>query len=535
MNHLIARQLFELKTGSSRNAFRLQHELSGLFWRAVAPELERIFDRLAPPDSLIRIDKLEIDLGQLSEEDLLDGKFLPHLSRLLEEAVSKAIREQRRGIQRLSLTEGHFEQWLRFLENGFLLWDGRRPEQDWLKGVKDWLAQSGPAVERLHRLAKHNRQAFQRLVLQHSPEFLVAIAELFTGHKQSVLAEASREWQKLPDLSPALLAAIPIAGARRRELLFWERVIWMAIIRRQKISAAQLVERTMADLVAPLRWPAVSQALKEQPEGFDQLTATFEILGKRQSRLSQKEEGQAKKRKAKGPEAGPEKQFEEKAELPDATEAPKEHSKSQPPVVEKGAEPADEVSGPEWGEQAWQLEEGAGPPVEPLPEGTEIFIPNAGIILLHSFLVRFFDVLELLEGSDFQSEETRQKAIHLLHFLATGEESMPEYQLVLPKFLCGMPLNLPLSHQAQFSEEEKEECEGLLEAVIRNWGALGDVSIDSLREGFLQRQGKLSKRDTGWLLQVEQQTLDILLDKLPWGIGIVKLPWMEELLRVEWR
>jgi hypothetical protein len=50
----------------------------------------------------------------------------------------------------------------------------------------------------------------------------------------------------------------------------------------------------------------------------------------------------------------------------------------------------------------------------------------------------------------------------------------------------------------------------------------------------LQRAGKLSRVDDGWLLQIEQKGVDVLLSYLPWGIGLIKLPWMTELLYVEW-
>ena len=57
------------------------------------------------------------------------------------------------------------------------------------------------------------------------------------------------------------------------------------------------------------------------------------------------------------------------------------------------------------------------------------------------------------------------------------------------------------------------------------------------RDGeFLTRAGQLSVDAEGdWLLRVEPRTVDILLDQLPWGISMIKLPWMSRLMRVEWR
>ncbi|HRF39189.1 MAG TPA: contractile injection system tape measure protein, partial [Saprospiraceae bacterium] len=71
--------------------------------------------------------------------------------------------------------------------------------------------------------------------------------------------------------------------------------------------------------------------------------------------------------------------------------------------------------------------------------------------------------------------------------------------------------------------------------AIDNWGALGSTSPDGLRGNFLVRDGKLTRTDLGRLLQVEAQSYDLLLDRLPWGINMVKLPWMEDMLFVEWR
>ena len=78
--------------------------------------------------------------------------------------------------------------------------------------------------------------------------------------------------------------------------------------------------------------------------------------------------------------------------------------------------------------------------------------------------------------------------------------------------------------------------DALLEAVVRHWDALGSTSVEGLRASFLARAGKLSERADGdYLLQVEAQSFDILLDRLPWSVSIVELPWMERQLWVEWR
>ena len=87
----------------------------------------------------------------------------------------------------------------------------------------------------------------------------------------------------------------------------------------------------------------------------------------------------------------------------------------------------------------------------------------------------------------------------------------------------------------ELTAEEEEEATALLTAVIRHWDALGDTSIDGLRGTFLVRPGKLTQRGLDSVLLVEGRSFDILLDRLPWGIGMIQLPWMEKMLWVEWR
>jgi hypothetical protein len=55
-----------------------------------------------------------------------------------------------------------------------------------------------------------------------------------------------------------------------------------------------------------------------------------------------------------------------------------------------------------------------------------------------------------------------------------------------------------------------------------------------LRGSFLVRKGILSTRDGAWLLRVERQPQDVLLERLPWTMQWARLPWMQAPMRVEW-
>jgi len=160
------------------------------------------------------------------------------------------------------------------------------------------------------------------------------------------------------------------------------------------------------------------------------------------------------------------------------------------------------------------------------------YIENAGLVLLHPFLPRCFVALGIADQDTLLQPE---RALCLLHYLNTGQTVPPEYELILPKILCNMPLEVPVEANVKLTTAEKEEAAALLEAVVQHWEALRNTSIDGLRGTFLVRSGKVSLRDDGdWLLQVEPKSYDILLDQLPWSIGLIKLPWMERMLWVQW-
>jgi len=104
------------------------------------------------------------------------------------------------------------------------------------------------------------------------------------------------------------------------------------------------------------------------------------------------------------------------------------------------------------------------------------------------------------------------------------------------KVLCNVSLDEPVEADVGLTEAEMEEAVALLDAAIGHWEALRGSSADALRGEFLRRAGTLAvDADGDWLLRVEGRTVDILLDQLPWGLSLVKLPWMDRLLRVEWR
>lgn len=167
-------------------------------------------------------------------------------------------------------------------------------------------------------------------------------------------------------------------------------------------------------------------------------------------------------------------------------------------------------------------------------QSKDVYVNNAGLVLLHPFLTALFEELKLTKDNQWINEEAQQKAILISECLVTGKKEFSEFNLPLNKIISGVDVENALEINISINARIEDACEELLTEVIGHWSVLKNTGIESLRETFLQRNGKLTPVDKGWLLQVEQKAVDVLLGKLPWGIGIVKLPWMKEIIYVEW-
>jgi hypothetical protein len=157
------------------------------------------------------------------------------------------------------------------------------------------------------------------------------------------------------------------------------------------------------------------------------------------------------------------------------------------------------------------------------------------LVLLHPFIDRLFANLGHIEEGKFVSDATRERAVCLLHYLTTGATEFPEPALVLPKFLCDWPIDQPVNRFLPISDYEKEECDNVLNSCINHWQVLKSTSISGLQTGFLQRDGILKSEEFGWSLYVEKKTQDVLLDKLSWGLSVIKFNWMENMLTIKWK
>jgi hypothetical protein len=166
-------------------------------------------------------------------------------------------------------------------------------------------------------------------------------------------------------------------------------------------------------------------------------------------------------------------------------------------------------------------------------EDEAIYLEGAGAVLLHPFLEPLFRDRGLLDGRDFADPKARNRAVRLLGLLTYGGADVPEYELTLAKTLCGWAGDEPLE-PLQLEDDDVAACDMLLRAVLRHWTTLRSSSPEWLREQFFLREGKLERVDAGYLLTIERRAQDVLLARLPWGFGVIALPWLTERIYVRW-
>ena len=165
-----------------------------------------------------------------------------------------------------------------------------------------------------------------------------------------------------------------------------------------------------------------------------------------------------------------------------------------------------------------------------------IHISDAGLVLIHPFIQRFFLNLGLTdEQGRFTSGFARINAIHLLREITGSDTPHFDHNLLLEKILCGSSPDEIIPLEWAPDEEEIAEIDELLNAIRSLWAPLKNSSVRALQRGFLQRPGSLERMDSSYLVRVESSAMDILLDDLPWETSIIVLPWLENPIIVEWQ
>ncbi|WP_289659389.1 contractile injection system tape measure protein [Flavobacterium panacagri] len=163
-----------------------------------------------------------------------------------------------------------------------------------------------------------------------------------------------------------------------------------------------------------------------------------------------------------------------------------------------------------------------------------IAIRNAGIVLLNAYIPMLFERLKLTSENKFVSNEHQVRAVQYLQYVITGMQETEEFYLPLNKVLCGLPLSNTIPDFIEIADQEKQLINGLIQAVISHWPAIGDCSINGFRGNWLVRDGILVELEDKWELIVDKRAYDILINKSPFAFSIIKYHWIDKPLHVIW-
>ncbi|MCQ2098953.1 contractile injection system tape measure protein [Fibrobacter sp. UWH6] len=169
------------------------------------------------------------------------------------------------------------------------------------------------------------------------------------------------------------------------------------------------------------------------------------------------------------------------------------------------------------------------------PKETRNVVHDAGLVLLAPYIPVLLGRLGCVSGNTFTSEDARLKGLSLLKYAVYGSYEVPKTPASLMNIICGYDRSFDSEKLPILSDDDKSVVNSLLDAVVKNWGALGSTSADGLRTSFLIRSGSIEDVEDGLLLKVSSSAYDMLLDKLPWGYSMVKTSWMKSKISVAWR
>jgi len=516
MQHVINKQLLELVLNKKQDAFLIQQRMSDFYHRHILPMLEKIFDSLAPEEDVLHFGRMVIDLGKIDLKYLEQNKAPDGLYDLLLAQISGAtaiLKERQKTNRPYALSVAG--QWLFYMEHGHLPWNTTTTNEMWYEQTLQALASDFDTITLLRKLILANPVAIQRMVYQHDETFLLKLIRVLTSENQDGLLSIIDD---LCILSSEIFFKEKKTQSEKRLVrhTVWQLLLTLTAVPYTGLTPERLAGQLIGNILAETNNTSQALALMKTKTG-----TVKNILQQLASKGGSQQAGEVKPGRSV---PGATRQ----SDKPDGTNAffnPGEAIAIPLPAAsiswEKTLTKASETSTAAFGK------------IELPDEG--IFVGDAGLILLHPFLNTFLSRLGLVQGGVFRDKDARQRAVHLLFYLAHGKQNPDEHELVIPKVLCAHPLFEAVERELVLMEPEMREADDLLVAAIAQWTIIKNTSPEGLREGFLQRKGKLSTRQEKLCLQIESNSIDVLLDYLPWGLSIVKLPWQPIMLQVDWR
>lgn len=545
--HIIQKQVFETIFSSKNEALKNQQNLAEVFQRNLVPLMANIFDKLVPSDKMYLIEKIELDLGTIGWEKFEENLSIK-LEKMLEEVVLSKIHKINkttvpksksplsnsvkdltgRGVS-ISLQDAEMEAFLFFLQKGhrpwwaanYILIQGK-------DSISELLSKSGNHLRKTvcDLLGK---DTVRKRLLNNFPksdlEALLGI-ERITNFLENLSLDFERIGKKIGH---------PLKD--KAKIIFFLWTIFLEFLSKQPKITERLSVAFQQKAKPTKRFKHLSKTTLSALEKSRLIAVVFEVWI--QSLFNQKNNPNLKK------EDDPLNLFFvylESQTSYSSTDLKKyvrknlnnwKKNRALDSIFRKqntsfsndkiGIDNRPEI--PKIVKQRL---------LDQKEKNQSFEIPNAGLVILTPFLPHFFKGLGLVKEKEFINEEAQNRALLLTQYLVDQKTSFDEIDLLLSKTLCGFDWSEAVELSFDPTKKEREEAEHLLTNVVTSWKALKSTSVIGFREAFLSRSGMIEEKEGYFSIRAERITIDVLLDKLPWGISLVKFPWMPKPLHVEW-
>ena len=551
LRHKIQKQVLEFYFPGYINNKRFQERISQLYQDKLLPILERILNEYSPAGTSHYISRISLDLGEINLDRLeqmstacFEAALRKELKEKLSYTPSMAIsdpektetpslaQKHKTPPQHTNASGGLWELFDLFIETGTLPWQHDHRDPGIISRAFDSLIKDSPERLKTRFIGWLKYQPLRkRIISQFNEDHLFSIADLL--------------------LPGTILSELKLARTREQNIakgLWWDTFFISLndfLVNRSGVTESKQGKRLIKSFSKQIKEKVKNKQIsKDQGEKKDLSSdpnfkdSLNTEIGDRQDRSGisgiEKDAPEDRSINEKNPDDRIDKTDAADPNSKESlnTEIGDRQDRSGVSGIEKDATedrsinekiPVDRIDKAD-----------AESPLTSAHEIEELYIANSGLVILWPFYNRFFEQIGIMEDRQFTSLANQNRAVFMLQVLASGDGEVPEYMLQLNKILCGIPVNNPLEPLEPFMKEEIADCEVFLKAVIEQVPILNNMSIDGFRGSFLLREGILKPQPAQWNLYVKRETFDVVIDRFPWPYNIVRLPWMDRLIYVEW-
>lgn len=524
--HIIHKEHVIVKTSTPEQAQVIQKMVSGFSKNGLLKIIEDIFDEFSDENEILRIDSLNLDLGTIDAAGF-ENSFKERLTEKLRAAIPEKRNnagENNSGTTVIRIQQSLWDALIYFLQFGTKPWyHAVKKTADWEASIMqaftkfDWQK----TISRLKENYIQEPVIIKRLASQFSEDFLIKILQELTSERV--------DWKTIHadilllfDTSPASKNSLEVSGQ------VWEKILLTFLDEQEIIIGLTGIVKNIAESLNISQEEIIKRLDVESRdhEGLENIFRSEELRAAIVELINESGNDQKGNRGNDNKEQLSTDGINESKEITKATVLEDDIDKDSPVgQVNKNDTPLENKKNNHADKKK---------KTEAVLSSEAQYVINCGVILLHPFLEMYFKEFDLLHERKFTDINSCKRAVLLLHYLATGHTQVAEFDLLLQKLLCNLPLEETLPNEIELTEKEKSESLQLLQSVINYWPPLKNTSAEGLRNTFLQREGKIEMKENGWLLTVEQKAFDILLEKLPWGFSTIQLPWMNNIISVDW-